>query len=55
MAIKTKKELRKRRHFRVRNKIAGTAARPRMAFYRSNKRMEVQFLFFTDSFKNIGK
>lgn len=44
MAIKSKKELRTRRHYRVRNKISGTAARPRMAFYRSNKRMEVQFI-----------
>ena len=44
MAIKTKKEMRIRRHYRVRNKLSGTAARPRMAFYRSNKRMEVQFI-----------
>lgn len=44
MAIKSKKDLRIRRHYRVRNKISGTAARPRMAFYRSNKRMEVQFV-----------
>ena len=29
---------------RVRNKIAGTADRPRMAVYRSNKRIEVQFI-----------
>ena len=44
MAIKSKKDLRTRRHYRVRNKVAGTAARPRMAFFRSNKRMEVQFI-----------
>jgi len=44
MATKTKKELRTRRHYRVRNKISGTAARPRMAFFRSNKRMEIQFI-----------
>jgi large subunit ribosomal protein L18 len=44
MSIKTKKELRTRRHMRVRNKVQGTAARPRMAVYRSNKRMEIQFI-----------
>ena len=44
MAIKSKKDLRIRRHMRVRNKIAGTAERPRMAVYRSNKRLQVQFV-----------
>lgn len=44
MSIKTKKDFRIRRHMRVRNKIAGTADRPRMAVYRSNKRLEVQFI-----------
>ncbi|MBN2686389.1 MAG: 50S ribosomal protein L18 [Pontiellaceae bacterium] len=44
MSTKTKKDLRIRRHFRVRNKVKGTAARPRMAVYRSNKRLEVQFI-----------
>lgn len=44
MAIKSKKDLRTRRHYRVRNKISGTAARPRMAIFRSNKRLEVQFI-----------
>lgn len=44
MATKSKKDLRIRRHYRVRNKVSGTAARPRMAFFRSNKRMEVQFI-----------
>ncbi len=44
MAIKSKKNLRIRRHRRVRNKIAGTAERPRMAVFRSNKRIEVQFV-----------
>ena len=29
---------------RVRKKVAGTADRPRMAVYRSNKRIEVQFI-----------
>ena len=44
MATKSKKDLRIRRHYRVRNKLSGTAARPRMAFFRSNKRMEIQFI-----------
>ena len=44
MATKSKKDLRTRRHYRVRNKVSGTAERPRMAFFRSNKRMEVQFI-----------
>jgi large subunit ribosomal protein L18 len=44
MGIKTKKDLRVRRHLRVRNKISGTAERPRMAIFRSNKRLEVQFI-----------
>lgn len=29
---------------RVRNKVKGTAQRPRMAVFRSNKRLEVQFV-----------
>ena len=44
MSIKTKKEYRIRRHMRVRNKVTGTAERPRMAVYRSNKRIQVQFI-----------
>jgi len=44
MSTLTKKQMRIRRHFRVRNKIKGTAERPRMAVYRSNKRLEVQFI-----------
>ena len=44
MSVKTKRDLRIRRHFRVRNKIRGTADRPRMAIFRSNKRLEVQFI-----------
>ena len=44
MSIKTKKDLRIRRHMRVRNKIAGTSDRPRMVVFRSNKRLEVQFI-----------
>jgi len=44
MSIKTKKEFRIRRHLRVRNKVQGTAARPRMAVFRSNKSLQVQFV-----------
>jgi large subunit ribosomal protein L18 len=44
MSVKTKKDLRIRRHMRVRNKLAGTSDRPRMAVFRSNKRLEVQFI-----------
>ena len=44
MSIKTKKEFRVRRHLRVRKKVSGTAARPRMAISRSNKRLSVQFI-----------
>jgi large subunit ribosomal protein L18 len=44
MSTKSKKELRIRRHLRVRNKVQGTAERPRMAVFRSNKRIEVQFI-----------
>ncbi len=44
MSMQSKKDLRTRRHYRVRNKVSGTAARPRMAVFRSNKRLEVQFI-----------
>ena len=44
MSTKSKKDLRIRRHFRVRNKVKGTADRPRMAIFRSNKRLSVQFI-----------
>lgn len=44
MSTKSKKDLRIRRHLRVRNKVRGTAERPRMAVFRSNKRLEVQFI-----------
>lgn len=41
---KNKSQKRVRRHLRVRNKIAGTAERPRMSVYRSNNHMTVQFI-----------
>jgi len=44
MSVLTKKQMRIRRHYRVRNKLFGTESRPRMAIFRSNKRIEVQFI-----------
>jgi large subunit ribosomal protein L18 len=41
---KTKSDQRVRRHLRVRNKIEGTALRPRMSVFRSNKHISVQFI-----------
>lgn len=40
----TKNELRKRRHARVRSIVKGTAARPRLAVYRSNRFVSVQLI-----------
>ena len=39
MSTMTKKDLRVRRHYRVRNKVYGTASRPRMSIFRSNKKI----------------
>ncbi|WDE98282.1 50S ribosomal protein L18 [Lentisphaera profundi] len=44
MSIKTTKQQRKRRHFHVRKKVAGTAAKPRMAISRSLNHISVQFI-----------
>lgn len=44
MATLTKKESRVRRHARVRAKIKGTAERPRLAFFRSNRFVSVQLI-----------
>jgi len=44
MDSKKKHAARKRRHFRVRKKIDGTVARPRMAVYRSNRHIYVQLI-----------
>lgn len=41
---KTKSELRARRHRRVRAKVKGTAERPRMAVFRSNRALYVQII-----------
>ena len=39
-----KAELRKRRHYRVRKKVVGTAARPRLAIFRSNSHITAQVI-----------
>jgi large subunit ribosomal protein L18 len=44
MSVRTKEELRRRRHQRVRKKISGTAERPRLAVYRSNQRIYAQLI-----------
>ena len=41
---KDKNEQRLRRHARVRGKISGTAERPRLAVYRSNKNISAQII-----------
>jgi large subunit ribosomal protein L18 len=40
----TKSELRERRHARVRAKVKGTAERPRLAVYRSNRFVSAQLI-----------
>ena len=44
MKVKNKKDYRKRRHLRLRNKVSGTAERPRMAVYVSNRYIYVQVI-----------
>lgn len=41
---KTKTALRDRRHRRIRGRVAGTAERPRLALFRSNKFVYVQLI-----------
>ena len=41
---KKKRDLRKRRHARVRRDVVGTAARPRLAVFRSNKYISAQLI-----------
>lgn len=43
-APKSREERRYRRHLRVRKKVAGTAARPRLVVYRSNKSIYAQLV-----------
>jgi large subunit ribosomal protein L18 len=42
MSKRTPEQLRKRRHMSLRNKVAGTADRPRLVVHRSNKGIEAQ-------------
>jgi large subunit ribosomal protein L18 len=44
MTVRSRKVLRKRRHVRIRQKISGTAERPRMCIMISNKHLYVQFV-----------
>ena len=39
-----KQELRTRRHARIRGRVSGTAARPRLAVYRSNRFVSAQLI-----------
>ena len=44
MATLTTREARERRHRRVRGKVQGTAERPRLVVYRSNRGIEAQLV-----------
>jgi large subunit ribosomal protein L18 len=44
MAVLTKPEARARRHRRVRGKVQGTAERPRLVVFRSNRGIEAQLI-----------
>lgn len=44
MRPKTKDQFRARRHLRLRNKVKGTAERPRMSVFVTGKHMYVQFI-----------
>ena len=44
MAVLTKPQARQRRHRRVRGKIFGTAERPRLVVFRSNRGIEAQLV-----------
>jgi large subunit ribosomal protein L18 len=44
MATLTKPQARARRHRRIRGKVSGTAERPRLAVYRSNKGISAQLI-----------
>ena len=53
MDAKTKRGARVRRHVRVRRKVSGTADRPRLAVYRSNRHIYAQ-LIDDDSARTIA-
>ncbi len=44
MAVLTPRQLRERRHLRVRRKVAGTAERPRLVVHRSNRGIQAQLV-----------
>ena len=44
MSTLTTREARLRRHRRIRGKVAGTAERPRLAVFRSNRGIEAQLI-----------
>ena len=44
MSTLTSREARERRHRRIRGKVAGTAERPRVAVFRSNKGIQAQLI-----------
>jgi large subunit ribosomal protein L18 len=44
MTVLTKREARVRRHRRVRGKVAGTAERPRLVVFRSNRGISAQLV-----------
>jgi large subunit ribosomal protein L18 len=44
MAVVTTRQARQRRHRRVRGKVQGTADRPRLVVFRSNKGIEAQLI-----------
>ena len=44
MGRKTAEQLRKRRHMRIRNKVSGTAERPRLTVHRSNQGIQAQVI-----------
>jgi large subunit ribosomal protein L18 len=44
MSRRTPEQLRRRRHMRLRNIVAGTAARPRLVVHRSNRGIHAQII-----------
>lgn len=44
LKMKTKNDYRVRRHFRVRHKVRGTAERPRLCVFRSNRFVYLQMI-----------